>query len=118
MQEIPPAADAPPAKSDVAIEIQSEAAPPPYHPTHSGQPNPPPPGPQVVYQQPPPPPTVHVIHTQPTPLVCPVCQNTLWLSHYPLSAWLVGILLFPIGILCCLMMKKRMCTKCGLRISA
>ncbi|KAK6096498.1 Integral membrane protein 2C [Batrachochytrium dendrobatidis] len=43
------------------------------------------------------------------------CNHQLGESYYPPIAWCWAILLFPIGILCCLHMKVRKCIKCGLQ---
>ncbi|KAH6596661.1 hypothetical protein BASA50_004992 [Batrachochytrium salamandrivorans] len=43
------------------------------------------------------------------------CAHELSESYYPPLAWCWAICLFPIGILCCLHLKVRKCTKCGLQ---
>ncbi|KAI8836327.1 hypothetical protein BC829DRAFT_54312 [Chytridium lagenaria] len=50
----------------------------------------------------------------------PLCKesgNHAWTKpYYPVSAWVVAILCFPIGVLCCLKMKEVKCEGCGVEI--
>ena len=48
---------------------------------------------------------------------CPHCQHGVLVDYYGICAICLAILLFPIGILCCLMLKERICTNCGARFS-
>ncbi|XP_065560368.1 membrane protein BRI3-like [Artemia franciscana] len=92
-------------------------APPPY----SSQ-EPPPIGfnyaqPQPQYQ-PQPQPQVVRIQTVPSTTVilangCPSCRNGVMVGHFPCCAIFIAILFFPLGVLCCLLMRVNTCSSCG-----
>jgi len=44
---------------------------------------------------------------------CPDCQNTNWSGGRGVVAWLIVILLFPLGLLALLIRPTWKCTKCG-----
>jgi Uncharacterized conserved protein (DUF2367) len=44
------------------------------------------------------------------------CEHEFGREYYPCCAWAFAVLLFPIGILCCLRMKIKECKKCGLEV--
>lgn len=46
---------------------------------------------------------------------CPHCQNGVLVDDYGFCSIFLAIVFFPIGILCCLLMKERVCTNCGAR---
>ncbi|KAI8615861.1 hypothetical protein BC830DRAFT_1120595 [Chytriomyces sp. MP71] len=43
-----------------------------------------------------------------------ICRHSWSKPYYPVSAYVVAVLCFPIGVLCCVRMKERKCIKCGL----
>jgi len=44
---------------------------------------------------------------------CPACRVGSLEEHMTLLGILCGILLFPIGLICCLTLTERKCTNCG-----
>ncbi|XP_076180885.1 membrane protein BRI3 isoform X1 [Ptiloglossa arizonensis] len=44
---------------------------------------------------------------------CPACKVGVMEDDYSCLGLLCAILFFPIGILCCLMLKTRRCSNCG-----
>lgn len=44
---------------------------------------------------------------------CPACRVGIMEDDYSCLGVMCAILLFPIGILCCLMLKTRRCSNCG-----
>lgn len=60
--------------------------------------------------------TTTVIIPQPEIIVvgaCPACRVGVLEDDYTCLGVLCAILFFPLGILCCLAMKNRRCSKCG-----
>ncbi|XP_043263682.1 brain protein I3 [Colletes gigas] len=45
--------------------------------------------------------------------VCPACRMGIMENDYTCLGLLCAIMFFPIGILCCLMLKTRRCSNCG-----
>ncbi|XP_038066147.1 brain protein I3-like [Patiria miniata] len=65
-----------------------------------------------------PPPATQVTVTQPTTQVvvvgnCPVCHAGTMVDEFTTCGILLAIFCFPLGVICCLMMKERVCTHCG-----
>lgn len=62
-----------------------------------------------------------IIVQQPTPNVvvlgggCPRCGVGVLTEEYGCCAILIAILFFPLGVLCCLAMRERVCTNCRAR---
>lgn len=53
---------------------------------------------------------------QPTVVViggCPSCRNGILEDEYGCCAICLAICCFPVGIVCCLLMKERKCSNCG-----
>ncbi|KAI9325373.1 hypothetical protein BDR26DRAFT_879646, partial [Obelidium mucronatum] len=42
------------------------------------------------------------------------CHHSWGNEYYPVSAYVISILCFPCGILCCFRMKEKKCRLCGL----
>ena len=64
------------------------------------------------------PPATQVTVTQPTTQVvmvgnCPVCHSGHLVDQFSTCGIILAILFFPWGIICCLMMKERVCSHCG-----
>ncbi|XP_022092587.1 brain protein I3-like [Acanthaster planci] len=78
-----------------------------YPPQHQGYP---------AHQQPP---TVVTVQQQPatTQVVmtggCPTCHVGVMTDSYTACGIILAICFFPLGIICCLMMKERTCSNCG-----
>ena len=45
---------------------------------------------------------------------CPACGIGQLEDHFPLAAVCCAILFFPLGVLCCLGMKNKICNHCGM----
>ncbi|XP_038064324.1 annexin A7-like [Patiria miniata] len=65
------------------------------------------------------PPTVVAIQ-QPAPATqvvvtggCPTCHVGMMTDSYTACGIILAICFFPLGVICCLMMKERKCTNCG-----
>ncbi|XP_043242678.1 brain protein I3-like isoform X2 [Amphibalanus amphitrite] len=48
-----------------------------------------------------------------SPFLCPVCQTGVMETSYTFCGVLLAIVLFPIGIICCLYLSGRTCSACG-----
>ncbi|KAJ3652589.1 hypothetical protein Zmor_018541 [Zophobas morio] len=48
---------------------------------------------------------------------CPVCHVGHFESSFTLCGWLCCIFCFPVGIICCLCMRKKECSHCGFSVS-
>ncbi|XP_074657044.1 uncharacterized protein LOC141910218 [Tubulanus polymorphus] len=114
----------------------SQNAPPPYNPASPPYPQPQPYGPpqpqpygvpqQQPYGAPPPQQYGHPIAAQPhaaSPTVvvvgnqgCQACQQGSYVSNFTCCGICCAIIFFPIGIICCCLMKERHCTGCGRRL--
>ncbi|KAH3864533.1 hypothetical protein DPMN_027553 [Dreissena polymorpha] len=65
-----------------------------------------------------------VVQTQPTVVMAPTpmgggcasCGVGVMREKYTCCGVLLGIIFFPIGIICCCMMKERKCIRCGYTI--
>ncbi|XP_044750483.1 brain protein I3-like [Coccinella septempunctata] len=98
-----------------------EKGAPPSYPGYppAGQPGPPPPGMNPYYTQGAPTtqqPQVILQSSEPTVVVvggCPSCRIGLLEDEYGCCAICLAICCFPIGIVCCLLMKERKCSNCG-----
>lgn len=68
---------------------------------------------------PPPPPAEHVTYVTvvPTDLYrvggCSACRIGVLEDNYPCAGLCCAIIFFPVGILCCLLMKNKRCSNCG-----
>jgi len=85
--------------------------------------------PQGGYQNPPPHQTVihqhvptttapQVIVVQQGPVAtgnCPVCRQGNLYEEYSCCGICLAIFFFPIGLICCLLMKDKRCSHCGIR---
>lgn len=66
-----------------------------------------------------PPTFVHVIGNPTTPTrhgsphMCALCDVGILKNGYPFCAWLLCICCFPIGFLCCIPMRRKKCSNCG-----
>ncbi|KAL4240823.1 hypothetical protein ACF0H5_001611 [Mactra antiquata] len=59
-----------------------------------------------------------VVTTQPTTVVaggCPTCGVGRVDDSFTTVGIILAILFFPLGILCCLLMKEKKCDRCGAR---
>ena len=84
----------PPAQSYSANYVSTSSAPPP---SSGASPN------QIIIVQQSPAGTGN----------CPVCRRGNLVSEYTCCGIFLAIFFFPIGILCCLLMKQNRCTHCG-----
>jgi len=58
-----------------------------------------------------------VVHQQPEVIIiggCPVCRIGSLEEDFTCLGVLIGILLFPLGLICCLAMRNKRCTHCGI----
>ncbi|XP_023028058.1 membrane protein BRI3 [Leptinotarsa decemlineata] len=87
---------------------------PPFNPMYHN----PPPNPTIIMAPPAPQTTTNVIVTGGGGALggCPICHNNSWTGDYSCCAWCLAICFFPIGILCCLCMRSKKCSKCGYTI--
>ncbi|KAK3857634.1 hypothetical protein Pcinc_036125 [Petrolisthes cinctipes] len=91
----------------------SQASPPP--PFTQQQPMGPPPLQQqqqpvsVTVYQPEPVTTTNVVVMAPT---CPACQRGILTSEFTCCGICLGIWLFPLGLICCFLMRKTRCSNC------
>ncbi|XP_078349163.1 membrane protein BRI3-like [Oculina patagonica] len=113
------------------------SAPPPYAPVNTG-----PQGYQQGYQQGPPPvttapgtgyppsyqsgapPGYQPIPTQPAPTTyvyvqgnCPACHTGTLQDEFTGLGICLAIFFFPLGLVCCLLLTEKRCTRCGMRYS-
>eukprot|EP01122_Echinamoeba_exundans_P003949 TRINITY_DN13994_c0_g1_i1.p1 TRINITY_DN13994_c0_g1~~TRINITY_DN13994_c0_g1_i1.p1 ORF type:complete len:114 (+),score=19.74 TRINITY_DN13994_c0_g1_i1:105-446(+) len=74
---------------------------------------------QVTYQQPV---MVQPVQPQTTVVVvgagCPHCNRGVMQENFTCPGICLGILCFPIGLVCCFLMRERRCTACGYTTSA
>ena len=47
--------------------------------------------------------------------LCPHCHNGVLEDDYGFCALCLAIVFFPLGIVCCMLMKDRVCPSCGSR---
>lgn len=47
---------------------------------------------------------------------CPVCRNGNLIEDFTCCGICLAIFFFPLGLICCLLMKERRCTRCGARV--
>merc|ERR1739842_266945 len=85
--------------------------PPTYQPAPGPVPGPAyQPAPMVVQQQP-------MVAAQPAQVVlvggCPSCKAGVLQEDFTCCGICLGICFFPIGLLCCFLMKEKKCTNCG-----
>ncbi|XP_018566884.1 brain protein I3-like isoform X2 [Anoplophora glabripennis] len=102
--------------------MDAKDVPPPYdggfvNQTH-GQPSPL--QPPIIMAQPQPQyassTTTYVVVNSGTPGGCRVCHNRTWTGSYSCCAWLCCICCFPCGLICCLCMRQKKCSKCGFTV--
>ncbi|KAJ8344996.1 hypothetical protein SKAU_G00291890 [Synaphobranchus kaupii] len=125
LQDRPPAYNGAPGGYDYGYNygaIPSNAPPQQPPPPYYGQgypqmPHPQMPHPQMPHPQLPPvaqQPNITVI--QPSVVVvggCPACRVGVLEDDFTCLGILCAIIFFPIGLLCCLAMRQRMCPNCG-----
>ena len=44
---------------------------------------------------------------------CPACQRGILEESFTLCGVLMAIIFFPLGLLCCLLMREKRCSNCG-----
>ncbi|KAJ8959336.1 hypothetical protein NQ318_022022 [Aromia moschata] len=69
----------------------------------------PPSNPTVIVNQPPPQPSNNVVVVTGNASLpgCPICHNGKWTGTYSCCAWLWCFCCFPVGLICCLCMRKK-----------
>ncbi|KAK8738218.1 hypothetical protein OTU49_004108 [Cherax quadricarinatus] len=98
---------------------QHDQLPPPYNP---GPLNGPPPSPSG-FQQPPNVIQIQPFNTVPAPVVvvapgtCPACRVGVLENTFTGCGICLAIICFPIGLVCCFLMRDRACSNCGAKFS-
>lgn len=47
---------------------------------------------------------------------CPVCKAGYIVEEFTCCGIVLAILFFPLGLLCCFLMRERKCSSCGARL--
>ncbi|XP_022085046.1 brain protein I3-like [Acanthaster planci] len=86
--------------------VPAQGYPPnPNYPPPQGYPSQPPPATQVTVSQP----ATQVVVVG----NCPVCHAGALVDQFTTCGILLAIFFFPLGVICCLMMKERVCSHCN-----
>lgn len=72
----------------------------------------------VTYSAPPPPTIVIKEETQPLLGNCPVCKEGVLTKSFGCCGLCLGIVCFPIGLICCILHQDTVCVSCGYRMKA